>query len=506
MPSSLIKTTSRRLKKVLDFSDKRGGWRTENNKQVLPPTDYYKMKPNEIPTIPTYKNERIEVKNEYDTESICRQIVLCNPVFIKAKLAGSGKSYIGEYMEKLGYNVLFVVPNNKQLQEVNAEATTYNKFFSIPVEAGETLPEYDHSEFNCIVFDEMGQVGAYTLNKIRHFINKESNNKIIIGTADGKQLKPIVDLTNTQDHEKYLNQCLNQMFKYKIYLKICKRVKTEEDRQKMDKVYNDIWKQKLPLAEVMLKYFETTNDIMEAEHNIAYTNRMCKWVSNTVRKNLGKSEKYEVGDVMICRKHTRQDGMTFNVNFQFEIKDIKDDRVIIENIKTKQQYPTNVETLDTNFIYGYCATCHSSQGASVDKSIAIHEWNKKHLVSREWLWTSITRARDLNRVKSFVKPKDDDFDELTEDKLIRYLEKKISNYKIQDRKADREIDENKYIDVNWLFERMGSRCNRCSCEFEFDIQNGIVFSNMTAQRLDNFQSHHKENCIIYCKKCNCREK
>ena len=168
--------------------------------------------------------------------------------------------------------------------------------------------------------------------------------------------------------------------------------------------------------------------------------------------------------------------MTFNVNFQFEIKDIKNDTVIIENIKTKKQYPTTVEILDTNFIYGYCATCHSSQGSSVNKSIAIHEWNKTHLVSREWLYTSLTRSTDLNKVKFYVRPKDeDDADELTEEKLIRYLEKKISSYKIQDRKANREIDENKYIDVQWLFERMSSRCNRCSCEFEFDIQNGIVF-------------------------------
>ena len=242
------------------------------------------------------------------------------------------------------------------------------------------------------------------------------------------------------------------MFKYKIYFKICKRVKTEEDRQKMDKVYNDIWKHKQPLDEVMPKYFETTNDIIEAEHNMAYTNRMCKWVSNTIRKNLGKSDKYEVGEVMICRKHTIQDGLTFTVNFEFEIKDIKDDTVIIENIKTKKQYPTNVETLGTNFIYGYCATWHSFQGASVDKSIAIDEWNKKHLVSREWIWTSITRARDLNKVKFYVKPEnEDDADELTEEKLIRYLENKIGNYKLQDRKANREIDENKYIDAKWLY-------------------------------------------------------
>ena len=113
---------------LINFSKGIGGWRADNSKQILPPSDY-KMKPNEIPTIPIYKNGRIEVKNEYDTQSICEQIVQCNPVFIKAKVAGSGKSYIGEYMKDLGYKVLVGVPNNKQLQEVNAEAVTYNNFF-----------------------------------------------------------------------------------------------------------------------------------------------------------------------------------------------------------------------------------------------------------------------------------------------------------------------------------------------------------------------------------------
>ena len=118
----------------------------------------------------------------------------------------------------------------------------------------------------------------------------------------------------------------------------------------------------------------------------------------------------------------------------------------------------------------------------------------------------MTRCTDLNKVKFYVKPEDDDVDELTDDKMIRYIEKKTCSYKIQDRKANRETDEKKHIHVQWLYQRTGARCNRCSCEFEFDIQNGIVFSNLTAQRLDNFQSHHRENCIIYCKKCNCREK
>ena len=71
---------------------------------------------------------------------------------------------------------------------------------------------------------------------------------------------------------------------------------------------------------------------------------------------------------------------------------------------------TNTTTLDKHFIHAYCATCHSSQGASVDKSITIHEWNKEHLVSREWIYTAITRARDINKVKFCVNKDVDDTD------------------------------------------------------------------------------------------------
>ena len=86
----------------------------------------------------------------------------------------------------------------------------------------------------------------------------------------------------------------------------------------------------------------------------------------------------------------------------------------------------------------------------------------------------VTNYQRVNKVKFYGKPEnEDDADELTEEKLIRYLEKKIGNYKLQDRTANREIDENKYIDVKWLYERRGSRCNRCSCEFEFGIEKGM---------------------------------
>ena len=195
----------------------------------------------------------------------------------------------------------------------------------------------------------------------------------------------------------------------------------------------------------------------------------------------------------------------FNVNITYEIVSIDDWKVKIQDIKSKSIFMTNTTTLDERFIHAYCATCHSSQGASVDKSITIHEWNKEHLVSREWVYTAITRARYINKVKFFVNKDVDDTD-LNEAQLTRYLEHKIKQYKLQDMKAEREIDDKNYNDVKWLYDRLNTRCNKCSSEFDIEINNGVITSNFTAQRLDNGYAHHKENCISYCLNCNRREK
>ena len=501
----LIKTADlKKAKKLLNFSKEIGGWRVEKGKLFVAPTDDYEMKPNELVEIPTYENERVTVEDEWDTAQICKQIVEQNPVIIKAKYAGSGKSYIGEYMRNLGYNVLFVCPTNQLLQNTQTDATTNNKFFAIPMEKGDKMESFDHSKYNCIVFDEVGMGGMYVLNKIREFVKKHAKDKIIIATSDGKQLPPIKDITNTRDHETYLNECINQIFKYRIYLKISKRLRKRSDKTKLKHIYHDIWKHKLPIEQIVEKHFETTDDMMASEHNIAYTNKRCLYVSNTIRKNLGKKLKYEVGEHMICRKYKKEGGTTVNVNFKYQIKSIGAEGVVLQNIKTNQLYNTSISTLDEHFRYGYCATCHSSQGAWVDKSITIHEWQKQHLITREWLYTSITRATDINKVMFYKSVENDN--ELNETTLMRYLDNKVKRYKIQDLKAGRTVDDADYIDVKWLYDRMNSRCNKCGCGFEFDIKCGEVVSNLTAQRLNNEMSHVKDNLTAFCSYCNCSSK
>ena len=66
--------------------------------------------------------------------------------------------------------------------------------------------------------------------------------------------------------------------------------------------------------------------------------------------------------------------------------------------------------------------------------------------------------------------------ELTEDMIRRYCANKINNYKIQDNRAGREINEDKYIDEEWLMDRMNGNCLKCGCKFEVVNTNGFLQS------------------------------
>ena len=161
----IAKKDVKKAKKVLDFHNNIGGWRVESNK-VNDISQRYGWRHNEIPAIPVYKSEREEVECEWDVEAICRKIIRRKRMMLRARYAGSGKSYIGKHLQKMGYNTLFVVPQNMLKQEIDCEAETLNKFFSIPVFKGDSLPPYDYSGFKVIVFDEIYMASPYILNKM----------------------------------------------------------------------------------------------------------------------------------------------------------------------------------------------------------------------------------------------------------------------------------------------------------------------------------------------------
>ena len=149
-----------------------------------------------------------------------------------------------------------------------------------------------------ILFDEIYMSSPYILNKIRVFCN-EHLNFIVIGSGDVKQLPSIEPFTNNQNGEEYVDNCIDIIFNYNIFLQICKRVggkdteEGERNRTKLNEIYDDFWETYLDWKLWIETPFSYTKDVMTSKNNIAYTvytNIRCQAVATEVRKRLNKKK------------------------------------------------------------------------------------------------------------------------------------------------------------------------------------------------------------------------
>ena len=199
---TICKDDLEKAKARIEFNDKLGSWRvSKNSNDLILPTNQYEVSKNELIEIPTYSNNTIGLKNEYDTNSIIEEIKTQNPVMIRGLVPGTGKSYICQKVVEHDYKVLFVCPTNRLLQEFEGDAMTINKFFGINF-GDVKLEKFDYSGYDVIVFDEIYFSDTGTYWRIKRFVEDNRNKVTIIGTGDTKQLKCIQELTNTQDYEK----------------------------------------------------------------------------------------------------------------------------------------------------------------------------------------------------------------------------------------------------------------------------------------------------------------
>ena len=218
----------------------------------------------------------------------------------------------------------------------------------------------------------------------------------------------------------------------------------------------------------------------ENGNNVAYLNDTCKEVSNEIRRLQNRKGEYEKGEVMICRQYLKIQGQKFQVNFRYKILDVRDNEVsfLEEQNKTKMYLP--IELLRKHFIYDYCYTCHSVQGFSINTGITVFDYNH-YLVEKTFLWTAITRATDLKKIKFYKY--DRDINSLSYKQCIyHYLERKVKGYKEQDRKGKRKVDHENYITADWLLGKMNGCCERCNIDFYVKTCNGNISNNLTAQR------------------------
>ena len=245
-------------------------------------------------------------------------------------------------------------------------------------------------------------------------------------------------------------------------------------------------------------YFKHTDKIEMCENNIAYTNETCRKIASEIRRMKQLGDDYIVGDRVICKKYLKLKKDKWNANITYEIMRIDEERVVLKNIKTEVEQTMLKKFLKSHFVYAYCYTAHSKQGCSVNDEIIIYDWPRPYC-SRKWIWVAITRCRDLSKVRFYKY----DVNTITEEELHEYFNNKVKIYMEQDREAKREMKASEYVNVGWLKERMKGHCGHCGEAYVIEKVDGVIRSNLTAQRVDNNYPHYKDNCTAMCNLCNC---
>ena len=497
-----------RAKSVLTFSNNIGEWRV--TKECCAPhacPDYVVVENKLLETI-EHTTTRIDITDEWNVDELCEHIINKKRVMIRAKLPGSGKSYVCEHLVNLGYKVLFVCPTNKLAQKYKESGLTINKFYGIGFANNEVKEEgeikikgFDSSEYDVIVFDEIYFSNVRMLARIRKF-SLDNPEKIIVATGDTSQLPPILPYSNTKDYVTYADECINNIFPYEIYLKENKRLKTQEDKDKLERIYNDIFNINIEPEITIKKYFKHTKSLTTSNKSISDMNDTAEIVSKHTRKHLNKTDEYEIGEVLVCRQYLNCKLGKFNVNFEYKIIGYSYDTIEIENLATGEEHELPKDIIRKHFIFNYCSTCHSTQGQTIDENITIYDW-KFYYVTREWLWTAITRATSLDNVYfyEYVEP------ELNRDLIYAYFKRRVEGYKKQDveRSNERLPKEviNNYITPEWLMNSVNKICPSCNNMLYIRFRDGNTYTNITAQRSDNSLYHTLDNIKPMCRMCNC---
>ena len=148
-----------------------------------------------------------------------------------------------------------------------------------------------------------------------------------------------------------------------------------------------------------------------------------------------------------------------------------------------------------DFTLKYCNTVHSAQGDTIEDKFVIADLFSRHEgITKEWLYTAITRAADLNAIFFLGQS-------LYDENIAEVAKEMVRRYKEQDRASKRVVNDDLYITDSWiqLKYRMCSQCKVCGEHMTFERRNP---KKVTVNRLCNQVAHESTNCELMCKECN----
>jgi len=501
------------LNSGMKFSDKIGEVKLEaSKKRLLSKKIERKINKLNVPEMKTA--EQIIIKDEWNTEEINKTIQDKN-VLILADIPGAGKSTIVKNYTK-NKNILFVVPTNRlglRNFKVNGfDSVTVHKLLQLGVNRNCKMKEVDISDYDVICFDEIFLNNSYILSKIHAFM-KKYRSKQYMATGDDRQLQPIEDVYDQINEIKrnYMDM-IKSMFDKFIVLHIDKRRNNEKEKEEVIKLMIELFKPENKPMDVLEKYFkiiDKKSDI-KTKFNISYGNykadEINKYIHQKESKHVTKKKVivnncplYE-GLTMICKRTDHKIGII--CNNMYIIKKINIKTAVISDLLTDEEYTIHTKIL-LSFKLPYVATGFACQGETIDENITLFECDSPY-VSKQWIWTCITRVRNLNQITIF-KSSEHELDILKKTKRNQYFELKIKSYKNCDMKCKREYNENEYIDKQWFASQLKEhewKCHWNRCKLEGICGDGNFKSNITADRINNKVAHIKSNCVISCTSCN----
>ena len=98
-----------------------------------------------------------------------------------------------------------------------------------------------------------------------------------------------------------------------------------------------------------------------------------------------------VGCPVIAKKNCKNKG--FVNNDQFVISHINNEYMTL--LEDERTIEIKTEDFQRHFCVAYCITTHSSQGATIDKSYTIHEFDK---MDKRLRYVSLSRSTDKNNI------------------------------------------------------------------------------------------------------------
>lgn len=462
----------------------------------------------------------IDIKDEYmpSFENIV------NKTIILGDAPGCGKSTLClNYAIQSKKNYIIVTPYNKTINDINSnikilsnnksknfEVMTFHNFFGMDIYQKVINKNKDvkYKDVELVIFEEIYTMHSILLINIYKFMLKYPN-IMIIANGDLYQLEPVMEILKNKKRQ----ELINYLFPNQVTLKISKRFKddkrvkaiknlmkkfsdTNEEKAAIDYIVNDLFKE---------QQIKNINEV-DTYDNISYRNDTKNYINEIIHKKIllkNKRKYYYAGLMLVCRIKLEYEKQIFCVNQEYKIKFVENDKIKL--INNDVIVTLDIEIIKKYFALPYCYTCHSCQGVTIENKYTIFDYNSP-FVNLRWIYVAITRCTDINNVYFYTGDIDLKKYELQK-KVKNIMNDMIISYKNQDKKAQRDINDDYYINVDWMIKQMKKQLCKCYyCHNVIDIGIDKNDNLLTVDRIENKISHNKNNCVLSCWHCNVSKK